>query len=189
MFIRSFAIAGCLAALGLFGVSASAQGAEELRCRSMLDGQVAWNQNGDNAWQPENIEALCAGTTDADARISCFEAGIREHDDWSRAISECVTDDVPRAQTPDAPPTAPPAEDRQPEPEDAQTALCKSMIQGNIPMSMPNGSRNWDEARLDRLCNGTVNAMETLKCFIEALGNSGGTPRTTDTAIDICRTR
>ena len=168
---------------------------EEMRCRTMLDGQVAWSQQGDTAWQPDNIEALCAGTTDADARIACFRAGIADHNDWSRAIADCVADDSARAPQPESGPVAPTP---QPEPttggtsapaDDPETALCKTMIQGNIPMSMPNGSTNWDDASLDRLCRGSVNAMETLKCFIEALGNGGGTPRSTDQAIDICRAR
>lgn len=163
---------------------------EEMRCRTMVDGRVAWNRGGDTAWQPRNIEALCAGATDAEARIACFEAGIRAHDDWNRAISECAADDGPRPQTSEPEPAAPPSQPEATRGDDPpETALCKKMFQGNIPMSMPNGSKTWDEARLDRLCAGTVNAMETLKCFIAALGNGGGTPLSTDAAIDACRAR
>lgn len=186
VFIRSIAVAGLLGALLTCGTTAAAQGAEEMRCRTMLDGQVAWDQAGNNAWQPDNVEALCAGATDADARIACFEAGIADHNDWSRAIAECAANDGADLA---APQPEPPAGDTSAPADDPETALCKTMIQGNIPMSMPNGSRTWDEARLDRLCRGTVNAMETLKCFIEALGNGGGTSRSTDQAIDICRAR
>lgn len=153
---------------------------EAARCREMVQGKVAWNRGGDMAWDPSNIDALCAGTTDADARIACFEAGIAAHDDWDRAIREC------KALGDQAEPAAGPRESAEPGRSD-ESALCKAMFDGKIPMSLPNGSTAWDPAKLERLCAATPNAAETLKCFIKTLINDGGPPTTTDAAIEFCR--
>lgn len=174
-------------------------GSEETRCRSMLEGQVAWNQNGDTSWDPANIEALCAGAKNAEARIACFNAGIEAHDDWGRAISDCVADDSagphqpePEPEAGPMPPSPQPAEapeaGGEPAPGD-EAALCRILIQGKIPMSMPNGSTNWDDARLNGLCAGSVNAYETMKCFLKTILGDANGPVPTDQAIDICRAR
>lgn len=187
---------------------------EEMRCRGMVDGRVAWNQQGDTAWQPGNIEALCAGATDADERIACFEAGIASHGDWSRAIAECAgaappTDMQPPPGAPPAPPepagpppsepepTAPPSSGPEPTPpnggEPGQTdesTFCKNLFQDKVPTSLPAtpNNRHWEQSDLDKICNGTVNATETLKCYLRTLYNHGN-PVSGSVAIEGCRSK
>jgi hypothetical protein len=175
---------GLLALAAAVGTApqAVAQSGEEMRCRAMIEGQVAWNRNGDTAWNPANIEALCAGTKDAAARVACFRAGIAAHDDWSRAIAECAAAGD-RAVEQALPPSVEPQAERASD----ETGLCKAMFQGKVPMSLPNGSTSWPEDLLDRLCGGTPNAAETLKCFVKTLYNDGGPQPSTASAVEFCR--
>jgi uncharacterized protein (TIGR02145 family) len=61
----------------------------EQQCFDAVGGKVAYNQAGNKSWAPENIRKLCQGTTNASATISCFQAQIRQHNDWSRGIEAC----------------------------------------------------------------------------------------------------
>lgn len=152
-------------------------GAEEERCKSMLDGQVAWDQNGSTVWQPGNIAALCDGATDADARIACFEDRIAAGEGWSTAIAACAADDS--ASAPDEP--APPAA------SSAEAELCKSLLQDQVPwQTSPTIERRWAEEDLNALCGGTTDAAATVQCFQDALYN-GGDQSDIYTAIDVCR--
>jgi hypothetical protein len=158
---------------------------QEARCRTMIDGKVAWNQLGSKSWSPSNIDALCAGATNAEARISCFSAGISAHNDWVRATADCKSGN----QSSPAPPasnvdrtssTSTVRQNREP-------GLCQLLLQGKVPMSLPNGSTNWDAARLNRLCGNSQNSLETVKCFSIATATMAGTANATDRAISACQ--
>jgi hypothetical protein len=97
---RSFARASLLLAGACVSLAASAQGtAAEQACASALQGRVAWNQQGNTAWAPDNIRRLCQGTNDPAATVACFEAEIRRHNDWSRGISSCQSPAAPASAT------------------------------------------------------------------------------------------
>ena len=97
-----------LAALTFFHFSApaSAQTATEQACFDAVQGQVAWSQGGPTAWDPTNVNNLCRGAVDYQARIACFTAGIANHNDWARAIGECQATGA-SAAAPSAPAAAP----------------------------------------------------------------------------------
>jgi hypothetical protein len=169
---------------------------EEMRCRTMVDGRVAYDQAGHNAWQPENIEALCAGATDAEARIACFERGIADHNDWNRAITECIGGGDGDNYQPPSPaepePEAMPPEAELPGTEACDVAeeeLCKSLLQDQVPWTTSNpsdpGTRHWQQNNLDRLCHCTSGAADTVRCFQEALYNNGNAVEWPQ-AIDAC---
>ena len=72
-----------------FGAPASAQTATEQACFDAVQNKVAWSQGGPTAWDPTNVNNLCRGAVDYQARVACFTAGIANHNDWGRAIGEC----------------------------------------------------------------------------------------------------
>jgi hypothetical protein len=61
----------------------------EQQCYNMVQGKVAWSQGGSTKWADGNVRSLCAGTTNPDRRVSCFQSGIAAHNDWNRAINDC----------------------------------------------------------------------------------------------------
>lgn len=63
---------------------------QEAQCADLVQGKVAWNRSGDRQWRPENVKKLCAGSTSPTVTVACFQQGIEQHDDWSRAISDCA---------------------------------------------------------------------------------------------------
>lgn len=85
-------------ALMLASLSAHAQGtAAEQACADALQGKVAWNQQGTRSWDPNNLRRLCQGTANPAATVACFQAEIRNHNDWSRAIGACQAAAAPAA--------------------------------------------------------------------------------------------
>lgn len=152
-------------------------GSEEARCMAMVDGQVAWDQNGSTGWEPGNIAALCAGATDADARIACFESRIAAGEGWQTAIPACAANDGSGGGGAAAPPSG----------SSAEAQSCKAMLQDQVPWQTdPTIERHWAEEDLDALCDGSTNAAATVRCFQEALYNNGN-GSDIYTAIDACR--
>ncbi len=76
-------------AIFMIQTTATAQTALEKQCFDAVQGKVAWNQRGDKTWDVGNLRALCSGTTNPSATISCFQNEIRSHNDWSRALTAC----------------------------------------------------------------------------------------------------
>lgn len=76
--------------LALAAGGAQAQGTPgERACADAVQGKVAWSQRGDRSWQPANLARLCEGSNNPAATVRCFEAQIREHNDWNRGINAC----------------------------------------------------------------------------------------------------
>lgn len=150
---------------------------EEARCMRSVDGRVAWSRNGDNRWQPENIAALCAGTTNADARIACFEGRIAAGEPWDTAIPACA------ASADGAPSQAMPAAG-----SSAEAQRCKALLQDQVPWRTNPPERHWEQADLDALCDGSTDAVATVRCFQSALWNNGN-ETDLQTAIEACRAR
>ena len=67
----------------------------EDQCRALLQDQVPWtNRDADNPanrhWNPENLDALCACTTDAPGTVQCFQNELASNgNSWSAAIDTC----------------------------------------------------------------------------------------------------
>lgn len=60
-------------------------------CFNAVQGKVAWDQNGNKQWKPDNIKNLCRGVkSDFTPRIQCFSNMITKGSDWTKAIPECV---------------------------------------------------------------------------------------------------
>lgn len=96
-------------ALGLLALSADEGRAAsaQTRCETMVDGRVAWNRHGSTNWRWDNVKILCRGSHDPYETIACFNAGIRRHDDFQRAVNDCTSRRQARRAPP--PPPAPPA--------------------------------------------------------------------------------
>lgn len=155
-------------------------GSEEERCRTMIDGQVAYDQQGSTSWNAGNIAALCAGATDAEARIACFENRIANGESWSTAIPACAADDGAGREQPQPAAVAPTG-------SSAEAERCKSLLQDQVPWQIdPTTERHWEQEDLDALCDGTTDSAGTVRCFQEALYNSGS-GGDIDSAIDACR--
>lgn len=66
----------------------------EQQCFNMVQGKVAWNQDGDTTWNPAALRQLCQGTINPSATISCFQNEIRAGKDYARAIQACKAKSV-----------------------------------------------------------------------------------------------
>ncbi|BCW90074.1 hypothetical protein sos41_32420 [Alphaproteobacteria bacterium SO-S41] len=174
---------------------AASGGAEEQRCMSMVDGQIAWSQSGETSWNPDNIAALCAGATDADARIACFTNRIAAGEDWSTAIPACAANDrapIEASPLPEDPAPVPGEPASGPEStspnsgSEAEVQRCKELLQDQVPWQIDPPERHWSEPALNALCNGTTDAAATVMCFQDALYNNGQ-ETTIQIAIDACR--
>ncbi len=86
---KALRIAVTVFALFIAHSAANAQTAQEQQCYNAVQGKVAWNQAGSTTWGEGNLRNLCQGTTNPGATISCFQGQIRQHNDWSRAITAC----------------------------------------------------------------------------------------------------
>lgn len=58
-------------------------------CFKMVQGKVAYNQEGHKNWSPGNVQNLCRGTKNPSATVGCFQKGIAAHNSWKRAIADC----------------------------------------------------------------------------------------------------
>lgn len=99
-----------LLALGLLvvGVEGGHAMSAQAQCEGMVDGRVAWNRNGATNWSMKGVRNLCRGSSDPYQTIACFNAGIRRHGDWRRAIPDCTPRGESRNQPRQAPRRAPP---------------------------------------------------------------------------------
>lgn len=152
-------------------------GAEELRCRGMVDGRVAYDRNGSRNWGQENIVALCKDATDADARIACFEARIANGEDWSAAIDACVADDGAAPPSMGPPPSDPAPAAR----GGSEEQRCMGMVDGQVAWDR-NGSRDWQPRNIAALCAGATNAEARISCFENRIAAG----EAWDTAIPAC---
>lgn len=146
---------------------APAQSPEQI-CHDMVQGNVAWSQNGDRHWQEDNVRSLCAGTNNPDQTVSCFQQGIATHNNWSRAISDCagnrpVAVNQPPAWTPHPQPVPVP-----PVMELNKEQMCHDLVQGRVAWSQ-NGDRRWQENNVRKLCAGTSNPRQTVNCFRQGI--------------------
>lgn len=87
--MKAWKMVAIVFAIFLMQTTASAQTVLEKQCYDAVRGKVAWNQKGDKTWDEGNLRALCYGTTNPSATISCFQNEIRSHNDWSRALTAC----------------------------------------------------------------------------------------------------
>ena len=87
--MTTWKIAVIVFAIFLIQSTATAQTALEKQCYDAVQGKVAWDQKGNKSWDEGNLRALCYGTTNPSATISCFQNEIRSHNDWSRALTAC----------------------------------------------------------------------------------------------------
>ncbi|MCZ4291279.1 hypothetical protein [Hoeflea alexandrii] len=55
----------------------------------VMSGNVAWDRQGNAAWQPANAADLCSQSTDIGARIQCFNIQIAHGADWYSSIQAC----------------------------------------------------------------------------------------------------
>lgn len=58
-------------------------------CFELVQGRVAWDQDGSTNWSASNVNALCADTPNPLATIACFSRGIADGDTWQAATAEC----------------------------------------------------------------------------------------------------
>ena len=166
---------------------------EEERCRAAVaNGEVAWNSAGDTRWEPGNIDILCAGVNDAEARIGCFRNGIAAGKQWNAAIDDCKAsgDTIAEAPPPPEPQPAPAPPVASPDPVGDDTGVeeqrCRVLLQDQVPWQLEPPERHWSDAALDALCKGSTNGAATVQCFQDALWNNG---KGSDifAAVDVCR--
>ncbi|MEO1331339.1 MAG: hypothetical protein AAFW46_16940 [Pseudomonadota bacterium] len=75
--------------------NAHAQTAEEAACYEKVQGNVAWNKQGNTRWFDDNVRDLCAGVEVADFVISCFETYIENNRNWQEAVPACKESQKP----------------------------------------------------------------------------------------------
>ena len=132
-----------LIALVFFQIGANAQTPAEQQCFDLVQGKVAYDQQGNKSWNPDNIRALCTGTVSPQTTVDCFTGQIAAGVTWSPAIQAC---------------RANPTGTQTPEQE------CRNLIQGKVAYDKE-GNKNWDEANMADVCRGTTNPQATVDCF------------------------
>ena len=158
--------------------------ANNARCRELVQGHVAWDQNPRNTtWNPENLERLCSSGQDADLVVACFKAELAANGyQWRPAVETCRADASSGGAVPPQPMPAPGAA-----PVDDLTQRCKAAVQDKVvwDLNHPNDPvyRHWNEDNLDRLCRSRAEPPETIACFTENLGSNGNQ---WSPAIDTC---
>lgn len=128
-----------LSRVGSVQVSPKKPVSRERVCYNMIQGKVAWDQNGSRQWQDKNINNLCAGSRNPHQTVNCFKQGIASHNDWNKAINECRG-------------------------SKSKHQICYDMIQGKVAWAR-NGSRQWQDKNINNLCARSRNPHETVSCF------------------------
>lgn len=134
-----FNYAGAFATM--FPMTAARPADLEADCFDSVQGDVPWNQSGNTSWSGNNVERLCAGTTDVDATIACFSRGIEEHNDWRRAVTECTYVAPAKLE-----------------------ADCFELVQDRVAWNQ-SGSKAWNPTNVTALCADTPNPLATIACF------------------------
>jgi hypothetical protein len=125
----------------MFPMTAARPADLEDDCLDAVQGDVPWNQAGNKNWDVNNVQRLCAGTTDTEATIACFSRGIEEHNDWRRAITECTYVAPAKLE-----------------------ADCFELVQDRVAWNQA-GSKNWNPSNVTALCADTPNPLATIACF------------------------
>ena len=71
--IKSTLAALLVSAAAAIGLAAPAAATPESDCFNFVQGNIPWNQSGSSTWAPNNIQALCQGTTKAAEPGRCFD--------------------------------------------------------------------------------------------------------------------
>lgn len=74
------------AAAGLLAAPAPAQDRQADACADAVQGQVAWNYEGNRNWASNNIERLCAGAGDTTQPAHCFERVMHGGVNWGGGV-------------------------------------------------------------------------------------------------------
>lgn len=82
-------ILGALILSVTLAAPAQAKTEKEAACFDLVQGKVAWNQNGATTWQPHNVDWLCKGVQYPYALVDCFNVMIEIGQPWNKAIGYC----------------------------------------------------------------------------------------------------
>lgn len=172
---------GAAAAVFLFaaGDQPRPPSGDELQCKDLLRGKIAWNYDGNTAWDAGALELLCDGTTRPAQPPLCFDLVFHGRVDWgggtqwrwrpatelcagtddARGRVQCFKDAVARGtEFRDAIELCNPSERAE-----ARTT-CHRLVQGKMAWN-DDGDTNWTARKLDLLCGMTTNPTQPLLCF------------------------
>lgn len=79
--MKSISLARLAFCLFVFGCIGS-RGVQAGVCALAVQGQVAWDYNGNVSWSSGNIDRLCRGATDSDQPAQCFQQVMHGGVDW-----------------------------------------------------------------------------------------------------------
>jgi len=152
---------------------------DELQCKDLLRGKIAWNYEGNTDWDAGALELLCEGTTRPSQPPLCFDLVFHGRVDWgggtqwrwrpaaklcagtddARARVRCFKDAVARGNAfRDAIELCNPSERAE------GRTTCHRLVQGNVAWN-DDGDTNWPRLKLDQLCGATTNPTQPLLCF------------------------
>lgn len=160
---------------------------EEQRCAALVQGRIAWNDDGSTNWDEPSLDRLCRGTTRPVQPGLCFslirnvplQRGAAIQADWKDAVALCAGTDGGQERVScyrravdnglffrDAI-----AECTNP-PIIAGRTACERLVQNNIAWNKQ-GDTRWTAERLDALCAETNNPTQPLLCFDRLFHGSG----------------
>jgi hypothetical protein len=161
--------------------------AEEDQCASLVQGRIAWNDDGSTRWDTTWLNRLCRGTTRPAQPGLCFssireiplEQGAAIQGDWKDAVALCAGTENAQSRIDcyrkgverglhfrDA------IEQCNPPPIIAGRTACERLVQGNIAWNAA-GDTSWTPRRLDLLCEDTTRPTQPLLCFDRLFHGSG----------------
>jgi len=152
---------------------------EEQRCQEFVQGQIAWNYEGNKEWDPRALRRLCRGTKRALQPALCFDLVFHGRIDWGKgtrwrwepAADLCAGTDNARGRVAcfqKAVETGRPfrsaIESCQSVGTFAGRTTCDALVQGNVAWNK-DGDTNWTQSQLELLCAQTSRPTQPLLCF------------------------
>jgi len=152
---------------------------DELQCKDLVRGKIAWNYAGNTDWDANALELLCKGTTRPAQPPLCFDLVFHGRVDWgggtewrwrpaaklcagtddARGRVQCFKEAVARGTDfRDAIELCNPSERAE------GRTTCHRLVQGSVAWN-EEGDRNWTQRKLDLLCGKTSNPTQPLLCF------------------------
>jgi hypothetical protein len=200
--------AAVVSAGALLGASpAKALTASEQACVNNVQGIIAWNYSGNTAWNPSNVNSLCAGTNNPTQPGKCFETamfggvkwGSGTQWKWQDARDLCKGTNNATTQincykqrlsfgmgSKKAVESCASVTTSGATPEDE----CYDKVQGKIAWNYTNNV-NWSPQNVKNLCAGTSFPNEPGKCFKNVMfggvNHGGGTVWNWQDASKLCK--
>jgi hypothetical protein len=169
----------------------------ESQCLDLVQGQIAWNYEGNRTWSPTNVQNLCRGTDNPRQPGQCFHRAMHGGINWGggtkwqweNALALC-------AGTNNADETISCFQEKIRSGVGWSDAIrtcnerrCFDLVQGQVAWNYE-GTKAWAANNVQNLCRGASNPTQPPRCFARAMHGGinwgGGTRWQWENALALC---